>query len=59
MNERLFMKGQRVISAEGEGEVVDAIRDKIVVQLDNGHTQIFKADELLNESNTGFTDHSF
>jgi len=40
MNEKLFLKGQRVIKPEGEGEVVDAIGDKIVVKLDNGRTKL-------------------
>ena len=46
MDEHLFLKGQRVITPEGEGEVVDAIGDKIVVKLDNGHTQNFSSDDL-------------
>jgi len=44
MDEHLFLKGQRVITPEGEGEVTDAIGDKIVVKLDSGATQTFPSD---------------
>ena len=53
MDEHLFLKGQRVNSPEGKGEVVDAIGDNIVVQLDNGHTQTFPSGELQDDSNAG------
>jgi len=53
MDEQLFLKGQRVISPQGKGEVVDAIGDKIVVQLDNGHTETFPSAELQDDSNAG------
>lgn len=53
MDEHLFLKGQRVISPDGEGEVLDAIGDKIVVKLDNGQTETFPADQLQDDSNAG------
>jgi glutamine synthetase type III len=53
MNENLFLKGQRVITPEGEGEVVDAIGDKIVVKLDNGATQTFPSGDLQDNSSAG------
>jgi hypothetical protein len=53
MNEHLFLKGQRVISPEGEGEVIDAVGDHIVVKLDNGETQTFASDQLTDDSNAG------
>lgn len=53
MNEHLFLKGQRVISPKGEGEVVDAIGDKIVVKLDNGETETFASDELEDNNSAG------
>lgn len=53
MDEHLFQKGQRVITPEGEGEVVDAIGDKIVVKLDNGHTQTFPSEKIQDNSNAG------
>jgi hypothetical protein len=46
MNEQLFLMGQRVSTPEGEGEVVDTIGDKIIVKLDNGHTQTFASDDV-------------
>jgi len=53
MNEHLFLKGQRVITPEGEGEVVDAIGDKIVVKLDSGETETFPSDELQDNNSAG------
>lgn len=53
MDEHLFLKGQRVITPEGKGEVIDAIGDKIVVKLDQGETQTFAADDLSDDSNAG------
>jgi len=53
MNEQLFLKGQRVISPDGKGEVIDAIGDKIVVKLDDGQTETFPADQLQDDSNAG------
>ena len=53
MDEHLFLKGQRVISPEGEGEVIDAIGDKIVVKLDKGGTQTFRSDELTDNNDAG------
>jgi len=51
MDERLFLMGQRVITPEGNGEVVDAISEKIVVKLDNGSTQTFPSDDLQDDRN--------
>jgi hypothetical protein len=42
-----------VISPEGEGEVVDAIGDKIDVKLDNGTTKTFYWDELTDNNDAG------
>jgi hypothetical protein len=53
MNEHLFLQGQRVITPHGEGEVVDAIGDKIVVKLDNGSTETFRADDVTDNSDAG------
>lgn len=53
MNEYFFLKGQRVISPDGKGEVIDAIGDKMVVKLDNGQTETFPADQLQDDSNAG------
>lgn len=53
MDEHLFLKGQRVITPEGEGEVVDAVGDNIVVKLDNGHTQTFPSGDLQDNNSAG------
>ncbi len=53
MNEHLFLMGQRVVTPEGGGEVVDTIGDKIVVKLDNGHTQTFPADDVHDDTSAG------
>ena len=53
MNEHLFLKGQRVITPEGEGEVTDAIGDNIEVKLDKGETRTFASDELQDNNSAG------
>lgn len=53
MDEHLFFKEQRVLSQEGEGEVVYAIGDSIVVKLDNGKTQTFLYAELEDNNSAG------
>lgn len=53
MDEHLFLKGQRVISAAGEGEVVEAVGEKIVVKLDSGEEHTFNWDELQDNSDAG------
>ncbi len=53
MDEHLFLKGQRVITPDGEGEVVDAIGDKIEVKLDNGQTRTFASDDLQDNNSAG------
>lgn len=53
MNEQLFLKGQRVVTPEGKGEVVDAIGDKIVVKLDKGTTETFASADIQDDSNAG------
>jgi hypothetical protein len=53
MDEHFFLKGQRVISPNGEGEVVDAIGNTIVVKLDNGETETFPPDQLEDNNNAG------
>lgn len=53
MDEHLFQKGQRVITPEGEGEVVDAIGDNIMVKLDSGETETFPSDELRDNNSAG------
>ena len=53
MDEHLFLKVQRVISPDGEGEVVDAIGDNITVKLDKGKTETFPSDDLEDDNSAG------
>lgn len=53
MDEHLFLKGQRVITPEGGGEVIDARGDNIVVKLDKGLTRTFPSGELEDDNNAG------
>jgi hypothetical protein len=53
MDEHLFLKGQRVISEKGEGEVVDAIGDEIIVKLDSGETETFRYTDLQDNNDAG------
>jgi hypothetical protein len=53
MDEHLFLKGQRIISAKGEGEVIDAIGDQIVVKLDSGETETFPSADLQDNNDAG------
>jgi hypothetical protein len=53
MDEHLFLKGQRVISPEGNGEVTDATGDKVEVKLDSGETKSFDSGDLTDDSDAG------
>jgi hypothetical protein len=53
MFEHSFLKGQRVITPEGEGEVIDAIGDNIEVKLDTGPTQTFSSEDLQDNNSAG------
>jgi preprotein translocase subunit YajC len=50
MDEHLFLKGQRVITPGGKGEVVDSTGDKIEVKLDNGVTQTYSSDDIQDDT---------
>ncbi|MET1057909.1 MAG: hypothetical protein ABWY16_21525 [Pedobacter sp.] len=53
MNEDLFLKGQRVITPDGKGEVVDAIGNSISVKLDSGDTKKFGSEDLQDDNSAG------
>lgn len=53
MNEQLFLKGQRVVTPDGEGEVIEAIGNNITVKLDRGDQQIYPSGELQDDSDAG------
>jgi preprotein translocase subunit YajC len=48
-----LLKGQRVNSPGGFGEVIETIGDTVVVKLDNGTTCTFAIDDITDESNAG------
>jgi hypothetical protein len=53
MDEHLFLKGQRVITPEGRGEVMDASGDNIIVKLDKGFTKTFPSGDLEDDNSAG------
>jgi len=53
MDEHLFLKGQRVISPEGGGEVTDATGNQIEVKLDNGEMKCFASEDLTDDNDAG------
>jgi hypothetical protein len=53
MNNTALLKGQRITSPEGPGEVIEIIGDKVVVKLDNGKTKTFLSDDVSDDSNAG------
>lgn len=53
MNSTTLLKGQRITSPEGPGEVIEIIGDKVVVKLDNGETKTFLSDDVTDDSNAG------
>lgn len=53
MNEQQFLKGQRVITPNGEGEVIDAAGDQVTVKLDEGTTKTYNYADLLDDSDPG------
>lgn len=47
------LKGQRVISPDGKGEVLETIGDKVVVKLDSGEIKTYLSDDIEDDSNAG------
>jgi hypothetical protein len=50
MDEHLFLKGQRVITPGGKGEVVDSTGNKIEVKLGNGAAQTYLSDDIQDDT---------
>lgn len=48
-----LLKGQRVISPDGPGEVIETIGDKVIVGLDNGETSTYPLAEVADNSSAG------
>jgi preprotein translocase subunit YajC len=53
MSNTALLKGQRITSPGGPGEVIEIIGDKVVVKLDNEETKTFASDEITDDSNAG------
>lgn len=53
MDEHLFLKGQRVITPDGEGEVIDSSGDQISVKLDQGITKDYPSADLEDNNSAG------
>jgi hypothetical protein len=53
MNNLALLKGQRVTSPGGPGEVIETIGDKVVVKLDTGETNTYPSAEVADDSNAG------
>lgn len=47
------LKGQRVISPEGKGEVLETIGDKVVVKLDSGEVRTYPSNDIEDDSSAG------
>ena len=53
MNEHFFLKGQRILTPKGEGEVTDALGDKITVKLDSCGEDEFPSAEGEDHNSAG------
>ena len=53
MSNTKFQEGQRVITPEGEGEVISVNGNQIKVKLNSGETRIYSADKLSDDSDAG------
>lgn len=53
MNNIALLKGQRITSPEGPGEVIEIIGDKVIIKLDNGETKTFVSEEITDDSSAG------
>jgi len=49
----LVLKGQRITSPGGPGEVIETIGDKVIVKLDIGQTSAYPSAEVADNSNAG------
>ncbi|MEO3407360.1 hypothetical protein AAFN85_25805 [Mucilaginibacter sp. CAU 1740] len=47
------MKGQRVTTPGGNGEVLDTIGDKVEVKLDNGEVKTYPSNDVSDDSSAG------
>ncbi|UOE47923.1 hypothetical protein MTO98_26280 [Mucilaginibacter sp. SMC90] len=47
------LKGQRVLSPGGKGEVLETIGDKVVVKLDSGEIRTYPSGDVEDDSSAG------
>jgi hypothetical protein len=47
------LKGQRIISPDGKGEVLEIIGDKVVVKLDSGEVRTYPSNDVEDDSSAG------
>jgi uncharacterized protein YueI len=47
------LKGQRIISPDGKGEVLETIGDKVVVKLDSGEVRTYPSNDVEDDSSAG------
>ena len=51
--EKKFEAGQRVISPDGEGEVVSQHNSEVKVKLNNGEVKTYLAEKISDDSDAG------
>ena len=47
------LKGQRVSTPDGTGEVIETVGENVVVKLDSGETTTFLSDDVQDDSSAG------
>jgi hypothetical protein len=47
------MKGRRVVTPDGHGEVVDEVGDNIEVKLDSGEVRTYSSEDVTDDSSAG------
>ena len=47
------LKGQRVVSPDGQGEVLETTDDSVVVKLDSGEIKTYPSDDVEDDSSAG------
>jgi uncharacterized protein YueI len=52
-NKLMNLKGQRVVSPDGQGEVLETIGDKVVVKLDSGEVRTYPSGDIEDDSSAG------
>jgi uncharacterized protein YueI len=52
-NKLMNLKGQRVVSPDGKGEILETIGDKVVVKLDSGEVRTYASGDIEDDSSAG------